>query len=317
MKNLLKLAAATAMAAGLVLGGANAQAQQKTPKDNPDKVLVIVNGHKITKREVEMAADDILPQLTQVPPKLRFAFIVEYLVERHLLAQQAIREGFGNDEEYKRRLRFYQSKALRDAYFVKTVKTQVTDEKVRAAYDKQAAKIKPEERVRARHILVATEKLAKELAARIAKGEKFEDLAKKYSTDGSKNFGGDLGYFTASEMVPAFSKAAFALKKGEVSKPVKTDFGWHLIKLEDRKKGGPQPFDQVKGAIKLVLIRQAVQKKVLDLRMKSKITILDPDLKKLRAEAEKKRKQIDAAIAKSKKANPAGKKDTTKGDKAN
>ena len=300
-----------ALVAG-ILSGIQLSGAQQAKKE--DKVLVIVNGHKITSSEVKLAADDILPQLTQVPPKLRFAFIVEYLVERHLLAQQAVREGFGNDEEYKRRLLFYQSKALRDAYFVKIVKSRITDAMVRAAYDKQAAKIKPEERIRARHILVASEAEAKKIAAMLAKGAKFEDLAKKYSTDGSKDFGGDLGYFTAGEMVPAFSKAAFALKKGEVSKPVKTEFGWHLIKLIDRKAGGPQPFDQVKDAIKLVLVRQAVQEEVFKLRAKSKIEVLDPDLKKLRAEAEKKRREIDAAIARSKKAKQQS---TGKGDKAN
>ena len=81
------------------------------------------------------------------------------------------------------------------------------------------------------------------------KGEKFEDLAKQYSLDGSKEYGGDLGYFTAPEMVPEFSKAAFALKPGELSAPVKTDFGWHIIRLEDRKMGAAQPYDQVKTAI--------------------------------------------------------------------
>ena len=102
------------------------------------------------------------------------------------------------------------------------------------------------ERVRARMILVATEKEAQDIEARLAKGEKFEDLAKKYSLDGSKDYGGDLGYFTAAEMVPEFSKAAFALKVGEISQPVKTDFGWHIIRLEDRKQGAAQPYDQVK-----------------------------------------------------------------------
>ena len=84
------------------------------------------------------------------------------------------------------------------------------------------------------------------ILAKLNKGEKFEDVAKKYSLDGSKDYGGDLGYFSEGEMVPEFSKAAFALKPGEISQPVKTDFGWHIIKLEDRKKGAAQPYDQVK-----------------------------------------------------------------------
>ena len=101
-----------------------------------------------------------------------------------------------------------------------------------------------------------SEKEAKDIEAMLAKGEKFEDLAKKYSLDGSKDYGGDLGYFTSAEMVPEFSNAVFALKVGETSQPVKTDFGWHIIRLEDKKQGAAQPFDQVKQAIRNVLLRQ-------------------------------------------------------------
>ena len=147
---------------------------------------------------------------------------------------------------------------------------------VKAAYDREAAKIKPEKRARARHILVGTEKEAEAMLARLNKGEKFEEVAKAVSLDGSKDYGGDLGYFSAGEMVSEFSKATFALKPGELSKPVKTDYGWHIIKLEDFKEGGPQPFDQVKNAIKLVLVREKVQNRLIELRTKAQIDVLDP-----------------------------------------
>ena len=120
---------------------------------------------------------------------------------------------------------------------------------MKKAYDTEAAKIAQTERVRARHILVNSEQEAKQIIERLNKGEKFEDLAKQYSLDGSKEYGGDLGYFSAGEMVPEFSKAAFALQPGELSPPVKTDFGWHVIKLEDRKKGGAQPLIRSRSAI--------------------------------------------------------------------
>jgi peptidyl-prolyl cis-trans isomerase C len=246
-----------------------------------DKVIAKVNGHEITTTEVEIAAEDIVLQLTDLPPKLRFPFIVEYLVERHLLAQAAVKEGVAESEEYKDRLAFYQAKSLRDAYFYKNIRPTISDEDVKTAYEKEASKIKVAERVRARHILVATEKEAKDVIARLEKGEKFEDLAKNLSRDGSKEYGGDLGYFSAEEMVPEFSKAAFALKVGGLSKPIKTNYGWHVIKLEDRKKGGAQPFDQVRGSIRAILTRKKVQEKVLELRKLAKIEILDPDLKKL------------------------------------
>ena len=131
-----------------------------------------------------------------------------------------------------------------------------------------------------------------DILARLKAGEKFEDLAKKYSLDGSKDYGGDLGYFTAPEMVAEFSKAAFALKVGEVSQPVKTDFGWHVIKIEDRKTGAAQPFDQVKSAIRNVLLRKKVQETMDVLRTTAKIEVLDEDLKKYAVEVEKKRRAM-------------------------
>lgn len=234
-----------------------------------------------------MASDDIIGLLPDLPPKARYPFVVNYLIERHLLAQRAVKEGVAETDDYKKRLALYQAKALRDAYFFEKIKPAVTEEEVKAAYDKEAARVQQTERVRARHILVGTEKEAKEILARIEKGEKFEDLAKQYSLDGSKDYGGDLGYFSVGEMVPEFSKAAFALKKGEVSQPVKTDFGWHIIKLEDRKTGVAQPYDQVKAAIRNILVRKKVQEVVDQTRAASKVEILDKDLNKMIEELEK------------------------------
>ena len=256
-------------------------------KPSEDKVVAIVNGHQIKVSEVQMATDDIIGQLPDLPPKLRYPFVVEYLIERHLLAQYAVKEGIADTDEYKRRLALYQAKALRDAYFFQKIRPQVTEEEMKAAYDQEAAKLQQTERVRARHILVGTEKEAKDVLARLTKGEKFEDLAKQFSLDGSKDYGGDLGYFTAPEMVPEFSKATFALKVGETSQPVKTDFGWHIIRLEDRKMGAAQPFDQVKSAIRNVLLRQKVQDTMAKIRSASKVEIIDEDLKKYAEEAAK------------------------------
>jgi peptidyl-prolyl cis-trans isomerase C len=271
----------------ILLAVAAVGGSQAWPAQAEDKVVVVINGHEIKTSEVEIAAEDIAFQLGDLPAKLRYPFLIEYLVERHLLAQAAVKQGIAETDEYKQRLAFYQAKALRDAYFNSTIKPSVTEEEVKAAYDKEASKIKVSERVRARHILVQTEKEAKDVLARLSKGEKFEDIAKQVSLDGSKDYGGDLGYFAAEEMVPEFSKAAFGLKVGEMSQPVKTDYGWHVIKVEDRKQGGAQPFDQVKAGIKAVLMRKKVQDAVSQLRKQAKIEIMDPDLKKLQEIGEK------------------------------
>jgi peptidyl-prolyl cis-trans isomerase C len=283
---IVKFAAISAVSAGLALP---AFAQSKE-----DKVVAVVNGHEIKTSEVEMAAEDILGQLPDLPAKLRYPFIVEYLVERHLLAQAAVKEGIADSDEYKRRLALYQAKALRDAYFAQVIAPSVSEDEMKKAYDTEAAKIAQTERVRARHILVNSEPEAKQVLDRLKKGEKFEDLAKKYSLDGSKDYGGDLGYFSEGEMVPEFSKAAFALKPGEVSPPVKTNFGWHIIKLEDRKKGAAQPYDQVKTALRNILLRKKTQERIIALRKASKVELKDPDLEKFAAEARKLRDQVIA-----------------------
>ena len=278
--------------AALIGGGAlagYATAQQAAEEGN---VAVKVNGHNITASEVSLAADDILPQIGEIPPNLRYAFVVEYLVERHLLAQEAVREKLIESDEYKKRIRFYQAKALRDALFAKNIAPQITEEVIKAEYEKQKEKVPVVPRERARHILVGTEAEAKDIAARLGKGENFEELAKKYSTGGCKLIGGDLGYFTEAEMVPAFSKAVFALKKGETSGPVKTDYGWHIIKLEDVQEGGAQPYERVREAIRLVLLRKAVQDKVRSLRETGKIDILDPDLVKLQSQVREQQKKL-------------------------
>lgn len=270
------------------------QEQPETAKnlEGDNQVVAKVNGYEIRTSEVRMAFDDVMGQLPNLPKKLRYPFVVEFLVERHLLAQLANKEGIAESEDYKRRLAAYQAKALRDSYLAQVISPKVKEEEIRAVYDAESKKVEETERIRARHILVASEKEAQSILDKLNKGEKFEDLAKQYSLDGSKDFGGDLGYFTAPEMVPAFSKAAFALKQGEISKPVKTDLGWHVIRLEDRKKGVAQPYDQVKGAIRNVLVRQKVNETLASLKDVAKVEILDEDLKKISEEAAKQRQQL-------------------------
>ena len=274
-------------AAAILLGLVVAPLAQAQDAPKEDKTVAIVNGHEIKVSEVQMATDDIIGQLPDLPPKLRFPFVVEYLIERHLLAQYAVKEGIADTGEYKRRLALYQAKALRDAYFFQKIRPLVTEEEMKAVYDEEAAKLQQTERVRARHILVGTEQEAKDILGRLNKGEKFEDLAKQFSLDGSKDYGGDLGYFTAPEMVPEFSKATFALKTGETSPPVMTDFGWHIIRLDDRKQGAAQPFDQVKSAIRNVLLRKKVSETMEKVRSGSKVEIVDEDLKKYAEDAAK------------------------------
>jgi peptidyl-prolyl cis-trans isomerase C len=306
-----------------LVAGAQAQTAAPDPLTGDDKTVATVNGYEIKTSEVRMAFDDVIGQLPNMPAKLRFPFVVEFLIERHLLAQVAAQEGTADSDDYKRRLAAYQAKALRDSYLALTISPSVTEEEIKAAYEKESAKVTQTERIRARHILVATEKEATDIEDKLKGGAKFEDLAKQYSLDGSKDYGGDLGYFTAPEMVAEFSKVAFALKAGEVSAPVKTDFGWHIIRLDDRKMGAAQPYDQVKSAIRNVLVRDKVQAKLASLQGTAKVEIIDPDLKKAQEEAQaqhnaliEKQKQNGAAEAVQGQSDGATPDDGGKGDLA-
>ncbi len=287
-----KLALASVMAGALMTSQALAQAPA-----GADKVVVKVNGEPITAGELRLAANEMLPFLGNVPRESRLAFIARALVERKLLAQAAVREGLGDSDSYKRLMRFFQQKALYDAYLLEKVIPQIKDEDVRKVYEAEAAKVSTDERARARHIVVAQEDEAKSLSEQLKKGANFEELATKYNIDGSKRTGGDLGYFTAKEMVPEFSQAVFALKKGEVSGPVKTQMGWHIIRLEDRRPGGPPPFETVKGAYRQKLREAATVKLIAALSKDAKIEILDPQLKRLERLAKERQQGVAAGGA--------------------
>ncbi len=293
LKSILRAATMALALLAMPLGAASQEQTPTAEQTGSDQVVAIVNGYEIRAYEVRMAFDDVVGQLPNIPRKLRYPFVVEFLVERHLLAQLANKEGVSESDDYKRRLAAYQAKALRDSYLAQKIGPTISEAELKLAYDEESKKLTDTERLRARHVLVATEKEAIDVLAKLKKGAKFEDLAKQYSLDGSKDYGGDLGYFTQPEMVPEFSKAAFTLKKGETSKPIKTDFGWHIIRVEDRKMGVAQPYDQVKGAIRNVLVRTKVQEKLAELRKVAKVEIVDADLKKFADEAAKQRKALE------------------------
>ena len=244
-----------------------------------EKVVATVNGVAIKTGDIEMAAEDLLAQLQSVPPEQRFRFLIEYLVERQLLAQAADKAKIASTDEYKRRLDYYSTKALRDSYFKTKIEPTISDEEAKKRYEEEIAKITPEEEVRARHILVKTEKEAKDVAAELKKGGNFEEIAKAKSIGPSAPRGGDLGYFTKDKMVPEFSEVAFKLNKDQISAPVKTNFGWHIIKVEDRRMQQLQEFDAIKSRIRNVLLRQKVTEIAETLRKNAKIEYLDADAK--------------------------------------
>ncbi|MGQ0674322.1 MAG: foldase protein PrsA [Hyphomicrobium sp.] len=252
-----------------------------------DKVVAKVDGRNVMESELALAETEIGGDLGNIPAATKRRVLVEYLIETNLFAAAADREKLSSGPEFDKRLAYWRQRALRDAYFDKAVRTGVGEEAARTYYDSQVKAMPPEEEVQARHILVDTEDKAKDLAERIGKGEDFGKLATDNTNDGaSRADGGMLGYFGKGQMVPQFEQAAFALQKGEVSKPVKSQFGWHIIKLEDRRQKPPPSFEEVKDRIVGSMMQAKAQEIASALRGKAEIEYVDPEVKK-EVEAEK------------------------------
>ncbi len=246
----------------------------------PDTVVAKVNNTPITESEMSFAQSEIGQELAGIPQENRRRVLMEYLTEAHLMAESAEKAKLGSGADFENRMKYYKLRALRDTYFEKKIRDAVTDKEAKALYDLKVKSLPVQKEVRARHILVKTEDEAKKIAKELKGGADFGEMAKKHSKDHGGQGGGDLGYFTHGQMVKEFEEAAFALEKGKVSAPVKTDFGWHLIKLEDKRDRNPPSFDEVKDQIKASLVQSNLQTSILEMRKAAKIEVVDADLKK-------------------------------------
>jgi peptidyl-prolyl cis-trans isomerase C len=242
-----------------------------------DTVVATVGGETITEADVAFAAEDLQQELSQMAPAERRAFLVTVLIDMKVMAKAAREKQMDQTETFKRRLQYLEERALRRAYFAETIATGVTAETVQKAYDAYVAGFQPQEEVRARHILVATEEDAKAIQAELAAGKPFEQLATEKSTDpsGAQN-GGDLGFFSRGMMVKPFEDAAFALAEpGEVSEPVQSQFGWHIIKLEDKRQSQPPSLEEVGPQLQQQVVFQAFEEAVSGLKQGLAIDIPD------------------------------------------
>jgi peptidyl-prolyl cis-trans isomerase C len=256
-----------------------AEAAKPTPP--PDTVLAHVNGKPITQGDVELAETDLDPQFAKMPPEQRRAAALSALIEIRVMADKAVADGIDKDPEFQRRMELLHERALHSALVDKEVSGAITDADLKKRYDEEMAKQAPVNEVHARHILVKTKEEAEAIIKELDKGGDFEKIAKEKSTDGSAPQGGDLGYFTEGQMVPEFAKAAFALPVGKYTEqPVQTQFGWHIIKVEDKRIKQPPSFDQVKAQLRQVVLRDKYFAMVKETRAAAKVDITDPDLKK-------------------------------------
>jgi peptidyl-prolyl cis-trans isomerase C len=246
-----------------------------------DKVIATINGKAITDADIAVADGEIGADMGSMPDDQKRMSLVEFLIDNQLFAEAAEGNKLGEGPAFESRLAYLKRRALRELYFEKIIKGAVTDADAKKLYDDQVKLLKPEEEVQARHILVETEELAKEIKEKLKNGGDFNALAKEHSKDpGSKDNGGDLGFFTRGQMVPQFEEAAFTLNKGDVSEPLKTQFGWHLIKVEDKRAKQPPAFEVVKDRILQSMLLQKASQAAVDLRGKAKIEYVDAAIKK-------------------------------------
>ncbi len=245
-----------------------------------EKVVAKVNGKTITESDMQLAEAEIGSELGSIPAEARRRVVLEYIIENQLFADAAEAAKLGSGSAFEERMAYWRRRALREYYFEAELNKSISEAEAKKFYDQQVSGAKAQEEVRARHILVETEAQAKELQERVNKGEDFVALAKAHSKDpGSKGEGGDLGYFGKGQMVPVFEETAFSLKPGEVSAPVKSQFGWHIVKLEDRRQRGAPPFDAIKERIIASLIHRKAQEVAADLRSKAQLEYVDPAIK--------------------------------------
>jgi peptidyl-prolyl cis-trans isomerase C len=255
-------------------------------QDAKDPVIAKIDGVEITQSDLNLAIENLDPQLAQLPDDKKKLAALSTVIDAKVIAEKARAEKIEDTQDFKNRLEFIVDRELHNAYFKKHVVDAITDADVKARYDAEIAKLPPVEEVRARHILVKTEDEAKTVIKELGEGKDFAELAKAKSTDPNKSDGGDLGYFKKGMMVPEFETAAFAMNKGDVSKvPVKTQFGFHVIKMEDKRLAPPPPFEQVKDQVKQIVLRDKYMELLKTTKAAAKVEIDDPALKKAYDEA--------------------------------
>jgi peptidyl-prolyl cis-trans isomerase C len=239
------------------------------------KVVATVNGVEISDDEMSQARDDVgstLPK--QMDDKAREKALLDYLIDVKLVTQKALADKLDKASDFDKKLAYYREKLLMEAYLGKVAKDGSTEAALKATYDEAAKANKPELEVHALHILVPTEDEAKKVETRLKAGEDFGKLADELSKDpGSK--GGDLGWFTQERMVPEFAEAAFKLEPGKVSDPVKSQFGWHVIKVLEKRQHPFPPMAEVKDQLEHYVAQKAQSEAIVKLREQAKITRAD------------------------------------------
>lgn len=268
-------------------GQKNAPGTASSAKLDPASTVAIINGSPISKKSVEILSTEIAQR--RGGGNVSEDKIIEELIKREVLRQDAVSQHLDQTPDNAARIDNAQRMVLSQMAAENYMETApISDADIQKGYDQQIGAMKQTE-YKARHILVENESQAKDLIKKLQKGEKFADLAKKNSKDpGSKNSGGDLGWFNPQQMVAPFATAVTTLKNGEFSQePVQTQFGWHVILREDSRDQTPPPLEAVKDQIRSMLQTQRLQQHISELMAKAKIERLQPPAEQKKEEATK------------------------------
>jgi peptidyl-prolyl cis-trans isomerase C len=243
-----------------------------TVRAQTDPVVAKVNGTEIRESDLKAAEEDIGGQLPAMSPEAKKDYLTTYVADMILVSKAAEAKKLGDTDDFKKKLALARTKLLMEALLQNEAKAAVTDEAMKKVYADAIKDMGNEQEVSARHILVDSEDDAKAIAADLKKGGDFAAIAKEKSKDpGSKDSGGDLGFFSKDQMVPEFAEAAFKLDKGQISDPVKSQFGWHVIRVDDKRSKQPPAFEQVKDQIENYVQRRAQAELIQKLRADGKI----------------------------------------------
>ncbi|MFD1695912.1 peptidylprolyl isomerase [Roseibium aestuarii] len=272
------LRALVAPAVALTLGLSTALSAAHAAE--PDDVVAKVGEASITEADLAFAAQEIGPDLQRFPPAQWRQILLDILIDMKLLAKAAEDAKLDQDPDFQRQMDFLKTRALRGAFVAQKIDGAISEEQIQAAYDKQFADYEGPEEVHARHILVKEEAEAKAIIEELDGGADFAELAKTKSTGPSAPNGGDLGYFAAGQMVKPFEEAAFALETGTYTKePVQTQFGWHVILVEDKRRQEKPSLEQVADQLRQPLLRDAYKAEMDKLKGETTVEILDEQLK--------------------------------------
>jgi peptidyl-prolyl cis-trans isomerase C len=248
------------------------------PEPPPETVVAIVNGENVTRADVIAAAKQ-LPAEYQSQLNQIFPALIDRQIDLELISQAGAAQKLTEDPEVQKQIAELTENIVRQAVLDRLLREKMTDAAIRARYDQFVAALPKQQEVKARHILVDTEDEAKAVIVQLDGGADFSAIAKEKSKDpGSGTKGGDLGYFVAGQMVPEFSDAAFKLEKGQYTKtPVKSQFGWHIILLDDKRDKVPPSFEEARPTIEQILSNETVTGYVADLHKTATIQKFNPD----------------------------------------